>query len=194
MLGSLPLKLDVADDLMEEDPSAARSLLRGLKEQAQGAVTDIRRLVYALRLPTLDDLGLLGAIRETAAQHSANGLNVSVDAPKTLPDLSAAVEVAAYRITQEALTNVVRHARARVCRVKLSVGEMLTLEITDDGVGIRDTGRRSGIANLERRASRRGGSARVELRPEGGTRLTWQARLGSAVSGGGTDDPGIPAG
>ncbi len=73
-LGSLPLKLDVADDLVVEDPAAARELLRGLKTQAQSAVVDIRRLVYDLRPPALDDLGLLGALRELAAQHNADGL------------------------------------------------------------------------------------------------------------------------
>ena len=59
-----------------------------------------------------------------------------VEAPEDLPDLPAAVEVAAYRITQEALTNVVRHARARTCVVRLAVDEDVTLEIVDDGVGI----------------------------------------------------------
>ena len=84
-LGSLPLKLDVAGDLLERDPVAARELLRGLKEQSQSAVADIRRLVYELRPPALDELGLVGAIRETAARHTRNGLRASVDAAEGLP-------------------------------------------------------------------------------------------------------------
>ena len=175
MLGSLPLKLDVADDLMEEDPATARAILRGLKEQVQGAVTDIRRLVYALRPPALDDLGLLGAIRETAAQHGANGLNVSVDAPKRLPDLPAAVEVAAYRITQEALTNVARHATAHECAVRLALDEaegMLCLEIEDDGRGLPTERKRGvGLSSMRERAAELGGSCVVEPLPEGGTRV-----------------------
>ncbi len=175
MLGSLTLKLDVAGDLVEEDPTTARTLLRGLKEQAQGAVADIRRLVYALRPPALDDLGLLGAIRETAAQHSANGLNVSVDAPETLPDLSAAVEVAAYRIAQEGLTNVARHATAHECVVRLALDKAegsLHLEIEDDGCGLPTGVKRGvGLSSMSERAAELGGSCVVEPLPEGGTRV-----------------------
>ena len=140
-LGSLPLKLDVADDLVEQDPASARALIRSLKTQAQSAVTDIRRLVYALRPPALDDLGLAGAIGETAAQYGTNGLRISTELPEALPLLPAAVEVAAYRIAQEALTNVARHARAKRCAVRLTLDEenrRLHLEIQDDGCGIPD--------------------------------------------------------
>ena len=176
MLGSLPLKLDVAGDLVEEDPASARALLQGLKAQAQGAVTDIRRLVYALRPPALDDLGLLGAMRETAAQHGANGLNVSVDAPESLPELSAAVEVAAYRISQEALTNVTRHAAAHECVIRLALEDKaegaLRLEIEDDGRGL-PIGRKQGVglSSMSERATELGGSCVVEPLPEGGTRV-----------------------
>ncbi|MDQ4138049.1 MAG: histidine kinase, partial [Actinomycetota bacterium] len=98
-------------------------------------------------------------------------------------------------VLREGLTNVARHARARDVSVVLTVDEHdVTVEIADDGIGIGDTPRRSGIANLERRASRRSGSATLKRRPEGGTLLTWRARLESGTSGEGTDDPGIPAG
>ncbi len=175
MLGSLTLKLGVADDLVEEDPAAARSLLLGLKAQAQTAVSDIRRLVYELRPPALDDLGLLGAIRETAAQLEANGLDISVNVPESMPDLPAAVEVAAYRITQEALTNVARHSAARECVVRLSLdeaGERLCLEIRDDGRGLPSTLRLGvGLTSMSERAAELGGSCVVESLPEGGTRV-----------------------
>src|SRR5215218_2277386 len=154
-LGSLALKLDVAGDLLERDPAAARNLLGGLKTQAQSAVADIRRLVYALRPPALDDLGLLGAIGETAAQYSTNGLRASVEAPARLPPLSAAVEVAAYRIVQEALTNVARHAKASKCVIHLALEEAegtLRLEIEDDGRGLPpERGHGVGIASMRER-------------------------------------------
>lgn len=175
MLGSLTLKLDVAGDLVEEDPATARSLIQGLKTQAQSAVTDIRRLVYALRPPALDDLGLVGAIRETAAQYGANGLRVAVDAPETdsLPPLSAAAEVAAYRIAQEALTNVARHAEAKQCNIRLSVdeaSEALLLEIADDGRGLpTERGRGVGLSSMRERAEELGGSCVVEPSRAGGT-------------------------
>ena len=171
-LGSLPLKLDVAGDLLESDPTAARALLRRLKEQAQGAVTDIRRLVYELRPPALDDLGLAGAVREISAQYGTNGLRISVEAPGIMPPLPAAVEVAAYRIAQEATTNVVRHARASECMVCLTFdGEgTLRLEVEDDGRGLSAARTRGvGIASMRERAEELGGECAVESLPTGGT-------------------------
>ena len=175
MLGSLTLKLDVAEDMLERDPDAARALLRGLKTQTKSAVVDIRRLVYALRPPALDDLGLIGAIRETAAQYGANGLRISVHAPEELPPLPAAVEVAAYRIAQEAMTNVVRHAGARECVVRLSVdavSEALFLEVIDDGRGLPpEPGRGVGLSSVRERSAELGGECVVEAVPAGGTRV-----------------------
>jgi signal transduction histidine kinase len=175
MLGSLTLKLDVAAELLEQDPPAARTLISELKTQAQSAIVDVRRLVYALRPPALDDLGLLGAIGETAAKYGANGLRVSVDAPGQLPPLPAAVEAATYRIAQEAMTNVVRHAQASECVVRLALdetGEALHLEIKDDGRGLPpERGRGVGIASMRERAAELGGHCVVETLPVGGTRV-----------------------
>jgi len=125
---------------MRQDPDSAEALLLDMKQQAQDAVADIRRLVYALRPPALDDLGLVDALRETAAQYGQNGLDVSVDAPEPLPPLSAAVEVAAYRIAQEAMTNVARHAGARECSVSLALDELLDADVLC--LKVRDDGRR----------------------------------------------------
>ena len=171
MLGSLTLKLDVADDLVERDPAGAHALLRDLKAQAQGAIADIRRLVYDLRPPALDDLGLVGALRAEAAQHERGALLVAVEAPVELPPLPAAVEVAAYRIAQEALTNVARHAGARSCTIRLAVdNDALVLEVIDDGRGLRaDRGRGVGLASMRERAEELGGTCVVEARPGGGT-------------------------
>jgi signal transduction histidine kinase len=141
--------------------------------QAQSAVTDIRRLVYALRPPALDDLGLIWAIGETAAQYAQNGLRVSVEAPEELSPLPAAVEVAAYRIVQEAMTNVSRHARAGACHVRLSLSNELELEITDDGVGLPEELRAGvGLSSMRERAAELGGTFAAEpLAPAGGTRV-----------------------
>ncbi len=178
------MKLDVADDLMERDPAAARELLRGLKAQSQGAVADIRRLVYALRPPALDDLGLLGAIREVAAQHGANGLLVSVQAPKSLPDLPAAVEVAAYRIGQEALTNAVRHSNANKCAIRLALDEetgTLRLEVADDGRGLpREHRAGVGLTSMRERAEELGGTFGISSPPESGTMVRASLPLGSS--------------
>ena len=178
-LSSQALTIDAVRRLMRRDPDAAEELLLDLKADAQDAVSDIRRLVYGLRPPALDDLGLLGALRESAAQYSAKGLSVLVKAPENLPPLSAAVEVAAYRIAQEALTNVVRHAEATTCTVSLAVDEasVLHLEVCDNGRGIPDPQENSsvgagvGLTSMRERTSELGGSLLVEPRPEGGTRV-----------------------
>ncbi len=172
-LSSQALTIDAVRALMRDDPDAAEALLLDLKAQAQDAVTDIRRLVYDLRPPALDDLGLLGALRESAAQYGHSELAISVDAPQTLPTPPAAVEVALYRIAQEAMTNVVRHARARTCAVSLAVDEeagILRLEVRDDGRGLPEA--RSpgvGLSSMRERAAELGGSLTAEPLPEGGT-------------------------
>jgi signal transduction histidine kinase len=95
-----------------------------------------------------------------------------VEAPEDRPNLPAAVEVAIYRVTQEALTNVARHARARTCIVRLVLDGDVALEIVDDGVGI--SSRRSagvGLSSMHERAEELGGSCVVESTSEGGTRV-----------------------
>ncbi len=97
---------------------------------------------------------------------------MTIEGPEDLPDLPAAVEVAVYRITQEALTNIARHAQAQSCAVQLAVNEDVALEIVDDGVGIpaeREAG--VGLSSMRERASELGGSCVVESMPEGGTRV-----------------------
>lgn len=102
----------VLRNLIPRDPEAADELVVELKEELRSAIGDIRRLVYDLRPPALDDLGLVAALERLAERYSAEdeGLRVTVEAPEELPPLPAAVEVAVYRIAQEALTNGVRHA------------------------------------------------------------------------------------
>ena len=138
-LASLTMTAEAARDLVSTDPRRAEELLAGVMERAQDAVSDVRRLVYELRPPALDALGLLAALRAYADHHTAGGIRVTVESPSALPPLPAAVEVAAYRIAMEALNNVARHASARNCEVRLSLDEvasMLALEVSDDGRGI----------------------------------------------------------
>ena len=176
-LSGQALTIDAIRALMRRDPDTAEELLLELKADAQNAVADIRRLVYGLRPPALDDLGFLRALRETAEQFTIKGLSVSVEAPETLPPLSAAVEVAAYRIAQEALTNVSRHAGARNCTVLLAVDDpgALCLEIRDDGTGIAGVRASSsehagvGLTSMRERADELGGGLLVESPPGGGT-------------------------
>ncbi len=158
-LASLTLKLDAARNLLAQgDSTQAEALLLELKTQTQAAIADIRRLVYNLRPPTLDELGLVSALREYAAHHAANGLQITVEAPEPLPPLPAAVEIAAYRIALEALTNVTRHAHARQCVIRLALDDALRLEILDDGLGLPEGYRAGvGLTSIRERAAELGG-------------------------------------
>lgn len=191
MLGSLTLGLDVARRTLPKGASTTEELLAELKAQTQEAVSDIRRLAHGLRPPALDDLGLVPAIRQQAAKHgrlrddpsasmegkgNEGGVSFLVDAEKNLPPLPAAVEVACYRITQEAITNVSRHARAGFCRIRLAVDvarDALVLEIADDGVGIpNDRHAGVGMNSMRERAEELDGTFVAERNPEeGGTRV-----------------------
>jgi signal transduction histidine kinase len=176
-LASLTLKLETARNRLADDP-LADSLLADLAKRTQDATADIRRLVYELRPPTLDELGLVSALREAATQYSQqgfNGVHITIDAPENLPPLPAAVEVAVYRITQEALTNAVRHAEAHICNVCITLDEQtgwLCLEIQDDGRGLSST-RRAGVGlnSMRERAEELGGTWTIESLSTHGTRI-----------------------
>jgi signal transduction histidine kinase len=174
-LASLTMRAEAAHDLVPIDPGRAQEMLEDLAEQAQAAVADVRRLVYALRSPELDSLGLMGALRSQIAHHDHGGLQVRIEGPEELPALPAAVEVAAYRIALEALTNVVRHAEAHNCTVRLMLDEevsALRLEVEDDGRGIGEDPRTGvGMSSMRERAEELGGSYSIEAAPSGGTRV-----------------------
>jgi signal transduction histidine kinase len=170
-LASLTLKLETARNKLAHDP-LADALLSDLATRTQATVADIRRLVYALRPPALDELGLLSALRELTLQ-SSDQVSIRLDVPECLPELPAAVEVAVYRIAQEALTNVVRHAHAHRCDLRLALDEttgLLTLSIQDDGQGLPPSrGVGVGLVSMRERAEELGGIWRIEQVPTGGT-------------------------
>jgi signal transduction histidine kinase len=179
-LASLTFKIDAARNLLSQDSDRADQLLEGVRQQAQEAITDIRRLVYALRPPALDELGLLSALREQAASSQHQGLQILIEAPECLPPLPAAVEVAAYRIAQEALTNVVRHAGAQQCLLSLRLrNRVLTLQITDDGKGIAPEHRIGvGWLSMQERAIELGGICTIRDTSSGGTTIQVNLPLG----------------
>jgi signal transduction histidine kinase len=175
-LASLTLTLAAARELLRHDVDAADMLLQELAVHTQGAIADIRRVVYALRPPALDDLGLVLALREQAAQYGQIGLQITITAHEHLPPLPAAVEVAAYRIVQEALTNVVRHAQAQTCTVCLTLDDALLVEIRDDGIGMQPSGRIGvGLMSMRERTAELGGTYRIDSLPGQGTYI--HARL-----------------
>jgi signal transduction histidine kinase len=171
-LASLSQRLDAAADLVVSNPQSSIQLLKDLKGQVKGTVAEIRRLVYALRPPVLDEFGLISAIREHLAPYMGpNGLQITFDVTEPMPSLPAAVEVAAYRIVLEAFTNVVVHASASACRIQIKLeGSSLMLEVSDNGKGLA-TSRHFGVGltSMHERAAELGGECTAENLPGGGT-------------------------
>jgi signal transduction histidine kinase len=174
-LAGMALQLDAARN-RSGDPGVDE-ILASLRVETQDAIADVRRVVEELRPPALDELGLVGALRGQAERLAGAGgrgtdrLVVDVEAPEALPPLPAAVEVAAYRIATEALTNVVRHAGAGRCVVRLAVGSQLELEleVVDDGRGIGAEPPGVGLSSMRERAAELGGSCTIGAARGGGT-------------------------
>lgn len=143
---------------MTSDAAAAVAQLDELTVQTQDAIAEVRRLVNDLRPPTLDELGLIAALRERAQALGP----IIVHGPAEPLSLPAAVEVAAYRIVLEAMTNVARHAHARAASVVISVDGALCLEVTDDGDGMPEAFSAGVcITSMRERATELGGHCTV---------------------------------
>jgi two-component system NarL family sensor kinase len=177
-LAAAAMKLEAAGRMARRDLDAALALHDEVRRELGDVIGDVRRLVYALRPPALDQLGLVGALREQANRLAArsNGgravdFEVSLDGP--LPELPAAVEVAAYRIASEAMTNAARHADATRVVVRLGASEALTVEVEDDGRGMPGAvGGGVGVASMRERAEELGGAVSIEAGASGGTVVT----------------------
>jgi signal transduction histidine kinase len=175
LLAGVSLSIGAVRNVLRSDPDVADILLARLDGQTQGAVADVRRLVDDLRPPALDELGLVAAIREQAARFEGK-LAVSVEVLGELGDLPAAVEVAAFRIATEAITNSARHAEAQVCHVRMSLDGALEVEVRDDGCGLPAQVKPGvGLTSIGERAAELGGTWSIGPSAGGGTVVT--ARL-----------------
>jgi signal transduction histidine kinase len=179
VLASMSFKLDAIHNLAERNVDTVKQMAAELKAQIQEALTDIRRIAYDLRPPALDELGLVGALKaHISSANQVQGLRITLESPEDPPPLPAAVEVAAYRIAIEAITNVSRHARARTCSIRLSLSTDLCLEVLDDGQGIRSDSRAGvGMASMRERAEELGGSCEISAPATGGTCVIAQLPL-----------------
>jgi two-component system, NarL family, sensor kinase len=192
-LASQGLKLAAAKQLLKSDPDSAEALLDQVMTQNHETVGSVRHLVYGLRPPVLDERGLAEAIRDHVWQDGNEDLGLRVDVgelPADLPTLPAAVEVAAYRIALESLTNTIRHAHAKHCMIRFTTNgdrptSSLRIEIVDDGIGLPLELRAGvGLRSMRERAEELGGTLTVESLPQGGTRLLAALPLGNnTISG-----------
>jgi signal transduction histidine kinase len=170
-LSGVAFTSDAARNLIRSDPAAAEELVAQLRADTVAAIEEIRRMVYAMRPPALDELGLVPALRQQAVglrNRDGDPVAVHVTAPEEFPDLPAAVEVAAYRIVTEALTNVARHSTSASASVRLDPApDGLHLEVTDRG---RSGAWRAGVglASMRERATELGGTLEAGPGPAGG--------------------------
>ena len=143
-LASISLKMDTLVYQNGVDEVMKNRLIE-LQEDLRSAITDIRRLVYNLRPPALDELGLIFALDELCRQYDGSSIKVTLEASEIDFSLHAAIEVAAYRIVQEAVTNAGKHSKGAVCIVTLGLEDsFLLIRIIDDGIGLQDN-RKNGI-------------------------------------------------
>jgi signal transduction histidine kinase len=154
-------------------PERLSAVLRRVRTEVGTSLDEVRRIIEDLAPGALDASDLLTVVRQRAQHVTATtGVRVDVEAPDNLPVLPPTVQVAALRILDEALNNVVRHAGATACRVELTLDEALHLAVTDDGRGY--TGPRQGgvgLPSMRSRAAALGG--RLDLTSsDAGTRLS----------------------
>ena len=185
-LAGLTLKTGLAKALLDRDPAGTRRLLGEIESNLQTSVRRIRELVEGLRPAQLDELGLDAAIQEQADRLAAAGSRLELRVQgHAEPGLPAAVELAAYRIAQEALTNAVRHSGGSRVDVELTVEERehrLTVRVSDDGVGLRDDEPLGfGLRSMRQRAQEVGGECAIARAGTGGVVVTARLPLPEGV-------------
>lgn len=170
------LKMEVAWAIRKLNQPGKREVkLEGLLETIDGTMRSVRRICSELRPTLLDDLGLVAALQWHAGQlQSSTGINIDINAPEEISNLTPEIKTGMYRIFQESLTNVVRHADAKKVDVCLAVADkMIILHIKDDGKGFDISAssqkRTLGILGMKERSLGMGGEYIIESYPGRGT-------------------------
>ncbi len=166
-------RVGAARQTLHKNIEKTEKLLVDLEGGIEGTLADIRQLVYGLRPPLLDQLGLTGAITHFVRQHESTR-KIELHLSPHLPILNAAIEVAVYRIVQTAIDNVAKHAQANTCAVRLEVVEnILRVVVVDDGIGISPNFLAGvGLTSMRERTEELGGTFEVVAIKPTGTRLS----------------------
>jgi signal transduction histidine kinase len=172
-LTGVAMAADAAANLVGRDATRGAELIASVRRDTRLAIGDVRRLIDNLRPLALEELGLLGALRRRAQEISSvpGGVTVQVlvDRPDATPAIPSGVEVAAFRIVTEALTNVVRHSEAQRAVVRLRYCDVLEVEIVDNGPANNGPWQAGvGLQAMRERAGELGGLCEVGPSPEGG--------------------------
>ena len=187
-LSMLIIHLDRIDERIQPDQKNLKIQVADARALASNSLTELRRILSGLRPAILDDLGLVPAIRWYARTNLEGiGVTVVVKAPSVPLELSPAITTTLFRIVQEAVNNIVRHAGAGSVTIVLQLnGESIQLRVEDDGCGFdpNDASRdavelqRLGLLGIRERAELLGGEIQIESAPEKGTRLQVSIPLG----------------
>lgn len=190
-LVSMAMRLQMAKTVAEDDPKRAVTMVLDQRLLLRQAADELRYLIRRLRAPALEHRGFVDALREHIEmfrQRSTIEVTLEVEGEPTI--LPADLEHAAFRIVQEGLTNVEKHAEASEVHVHLTFGDgCLECEIKDNGVGFDMSGLPEepdieggfGLATMQQRAEQAGGRIEIESVPGTGTSIHFEARV--AVSG-----------
>ena len=178
-LTGIIMSLEVAQAALDREPTAVSQRLETARSLATQSIAAIRRLVVDLRPAALDDLGLVPAIRAFARSRlEEKGIGLEMQVSGMTNRLSPAVETCLFRVTQEAVTNVIRHSEAKSAHIELQQDNgVVSLLVRDDGKGFDlhqilnslDPARALGLAGMEERVSLLGGQLTVESSPGNGT-------------------------
>lgn len=182
MMSNVVLKAEICERLIDSDPDKARMELQNLKKIMRDSLQDVRKIIYNLRPMSLDDLGLVPTLqRYVLTFQEETGISVSFITKGSQPELKPVISLTVFRIVQEALNNVAKHAKANTVVMQLEfLDENLRLFVYDDGVGF-DTARLNernedvssgfGLVSMRERIELLGGDMRISSEPGKGTRL-----------------------
>lgn len=182
MMSNVVLKAEICERLIDSDPEQARMELQNLKKIVRDSLQDVRKIIYNLRPMSLDDLGLVPTLqRYVLTFQEETGISVSFITKGSQPELKPVISLTVFRIVQEALNNVVKHAKANAVVMQLEfLEDSLRLFVYDDGVGF-DTARLKernedissgfGLVSMKERIELLGGDMRISSEPGKGTRL-----------------------
>jgi signal transduction histidine kinase len=169
-LAALNLQTMLLKKIIKKDGESAINFTNEIQTEIQKTIEDVRRIVYDLRPPVLEELGFIGSIRAYSEQISyfseGTSLQINVHTSEEYPNLPAAIEIALYRITKEALTNVIHHSRANVCNVTFQFSHEVTLEVLDNGIGLSlENKKGEGLVSMVERAKELGGTCTITSNP-----------------------------
>ena len=182
-LAGLNIRLHRVSKHLQRDQNPMANEVRELAAEIQSSIHDIRRLVYDLGPASLDELGLIPALQAYIARyHMEQGLDVEFTAPDDMSRMPAAVETTLFRIAQEALANVAKHAQAQHIKLHVERGqEDVMMRISDDGRGLDQPaplpGNHLGLWSMQKRVEQFGGCFLIDSASDSGTQIAVQIPL-----------------